>query len=75
MVKGRIKWFSTEKGYGFIAPRDGSNDVFVHRNNVNGLGWDEGLKDGDEVEFEIERTPKGLAAQNVELVHESIEWF
>lgn len=66
MQRGRVKWFSIEKGYGFIEPSDGSKDVFVHRNNVNGLGWDEGLRDGEEVEFETERTPKGLSATNVE---------
>ncbi|ARA91883.1 MAG: cold shock domain-containing protein [Bacteroidetes bacterium] len=68
MQNGRVKWFSIEKGYGFIEPRDGSKDVFVHRNNVPGLGWDEGLRDGEEVEYEIERTPKGLNAHNVERV-------
>lgn len=65
MQRGRVKWFSAEKGYGFIEPQDGSKDVFVHRNNIEGLGWDEGLRDGEEVEYEIERTPKGLSAQNV----------
>ncbi|MEX0601332.1 MAG: cold shock domain-containing protein [Rhodothermales bacterium] len=66
MQRGRVKWFSIEKGFGFIEPSDGSKDVFVHRNNVNGLGWDEGLRDGEEVEFETEQTPKGLSATNVE---------
>lgn len=66
MQRGRVKWFNIERGYGFIEPRDGSKDVFVHRNNVSGLGWDEGLRDGEEVEYEAERTPKGLSAQNVE---------
>lgn len=66
MSKGRVKWFSAEKGFGFIEPQDGGKDVFVHRNSVAGLGWDEGLKDGEEVEFETERTPKGLNAVNVE---------
>jgi len=68
MQRGRVKWFSSEKGLGFIEPSDGSKDVFVHRNNVSGLAWDEGLRDGEEVEFEVERTPKGLSAQNVERV-------
>ena len=66
MPRGKVKWFNTEKGYGFIAPEDGSNDVFVHRNSVEGLGWEEGLKEGEEVEYEVERTPKGLSAQNVQ---------
>ena len=66
MQRGTVKWFNTEKGYGFIAPEDGSRDVFVHRNNVEGLGWEEGLRDGEEVEYEVEQTPKGLSAQNVQ---------
>ena len=65
MARGRVKWFSIDKGYGFIEPDDGSRDVFVHRNNIDGLGWNEGLRDGEEVEFDVERTPKGLSAQNV----------
>jgi CspA family cold shock protein len=65
MQRGTVKWFNAEKGYGFIQPVDGSKDVFVHRNNVEGLGWDEGLRDGEEVTFEVENTPKGLSAQNV----------
>ena len=66
MQRGKVKWFNTEKGYGFIAPDDGSRDVFVHRNNIEGLGWEEGLRDGEEVEYEVEQTPKGLSAQNVQ---------
>ena len=68
MARGRVKWFSTEKGFGFIEPQDGSKDVFVHRSQVHGLGWDEGLRDGEEVEYDVEQTPKGLSAQNVERV-------
>jgi len=68
MQHGKIKWFDVEKGYGFIEPSDGSQDVFVHRNNVAGLEWEEGLRDGEEVEFEVERTPKGLSALNVERI-------
>lgn len=72
MPRGRVKWFSVEKGFGFIAPTDGSKDVFVHRNNVQGLGWDEGLRDGEEVEYEVEQTPKGLSAKNVERLDNSL---
>ena len=68
MARGNIKWFNAEKGFGFIAPSDGSPDVFVHRNNVPGLRFGEGLKEGEEVEYEVERTPKGLSAVNVERV-------
>lgn len=66
MAHGKVKWFSAEKGYGFIEPSDGSKDVFVHRNSVEGLGWDEGLRDGEEVEYDTEQTPKGLNATNVQ---------
>ncbi|NBB72849.1 MAG: cold shock domain-containing protein [Bacteroidetes bacterium] len=61
MQEGTVKWFSSEKGYGFIEPRDGSKDVFVHHSEVPG----EDLRDGEEVEFEVEETPKGLNAVNV----------
>ena len=66
MATGKVKWFNAEKGFGFIEPDDGGKDVFVHRNNVNGLGWDDGLRDGEEVDYDVERGPKGLAAVNVE---------
>jgi len=65
MKQGKIKFFDTQKGFGFIAPEDGSKDVFVHRNNVENLGYNQGLEDGEAVEFEIEETPKGLSAINV----------
>jgi len=63
MQSGTVKWFSSEKGYGFIEPQDGSDDVFVHRNNVGGMN--DILSDGESVEFETEQTPKGLSALNV----------
>jgi CspA family cold shock protein len=66
MQSGTVKWFSSEKGYGFIEPQDGSDDVFVHRNNVGGM--DDILQDGESVEFETEQTPKGLSALNVSRV-------
>jgi CspA family cold shock protein len=62
---GKVKWFDSEKGYGFIKPEEGGKDVFVHRNNVESLDYDQGLEDGEEVEFEVEETPKGLSAVNV----------
>lgn len=65
MPEGTVKWFNREKGYGFIAPEDGTKDVFVHRNNVAGLQYDEGLREGETVEFDVEDTPKGLNAMNV----------
>lgn len=64
-MKGRVKWFSIDRGYGFIEPNDGSKDVYVHWDAVEGLGDDEGLRDGEEVQFEVRSTPKGLSASNV----------
>ncbi len=68
MANGKVKWFNADKGFGFIEPTDGSKDVFVHRNNVAGLDWEDGLRDGEDVEYEVERTPKGLSATDVRRV-------
>lgn len=65
MAQGKVKFFDTQKGFGFIEPEDGGKDVFVHRNNVENLDYNQGLEDGESVEFEIEETPKGLSATNV----------
>lgn len=65
MAQGKIKFFNAQKGFGFIAPDDGGKDIFVHRNNVEDLGFDQGLEDDEAVEFEVEETPKGLSAINV----------
>jgi CspA family cold shock protein len=65
MATGQVKWFNSEKGFGFIAPDEGGKDVFVHRSNVPDLGWDDELREGETVEFDVEKTPKGLSAQNV----------
>lgn len=72
MAQGKVKWFSNDKGYGFIEPDDGSDDVFVHSNNISNPRFDEGLREGDTVAFEVERTPKGLSAQNVELLDDTL---
>jgi CspA family cold shock protein len=63
--QGKIKFFDTQKGFGFIAPDEGGKDIFVHRNNVENLGFDQGFEDDEAVEFEVEETPKGLSATNV----------
>ncbi|MGM0588777.1 MAG: cold-shock protein [Bacteroidota bacterium] len=68
MEYGKVKWFDAEKGFGFIKPDEGGRDIFVHRNNIEGLGYDEGLNDGEEVEFDVEETPKGLSAIEVRRV-------
>ncbi|TVQ66959.1 MAG: cold shock domain-containing protein [Balneolaceae bacterium] len=63
--QGSVKWFDTEKGFGFIKPNDGTKDIFVHRNNVENLGPNQGLEEGEEVEYNVEETPKGLSAVEV----------
>ena len=64
MSKGKVKWFNDRKGFGFIAPEDGSNDLFVHHSDVQGSGF-KTLSENDAVEYEVEQGPKGLRAKNV----------
>ena len=63
MVKGTVKWFNNQKGYGFITPENGS-DVFVHHTAIQGEGY-RSLDEGQQVEFEIEKGPKGEQATKV----------
>ena len=63
-MKGSVKWFSDQKGYGFITPEDGSKDVFVHHSAIQGDGF-RSLRDGQSVEFEVTQGPKGPQATNV----------
>lgn len=58
---GTVKWYDSQKGYGFIAPESGGDDVFVHRNDLGATF----ITEDDKVEFEVKETPKGLAAINV----------
>jgi len=67
-MKGKVKWFNSAKGYGFIGREDGT-DVFVHFSAIQSKGY-RNLEEGEEVEFEIEQGPKGPQAVRVVPVRE-----
>ncbi len=64
MATGTVKWFSSQKGYGFITPDDGSADVFVHHSAILGEGY-KNLDEGQKVEYEVTLGPKGPQAAGV----------
>ena len=64
MAQGTVKWFNAEKGYGFIAPEDGSADLFVHYSSIEGTGF-KSLEEKQRVEFEVGEGQKGPQAQEV----------
>ena len=64
MAQGTVKWFNAEKGFGFIAPADGSDDVFVHYSEIQGSGF-RTLVENQQVELEIGEGAKGLQAEKV----------
>lgn len=63
---GTVKWFDAGKGFGFIAPEDGSKDVFVHHSAIQTGGYAT-LEDGQKVSFDVQQGPKGPSAANVTL--------
>ena len=63
MAKGKVKWFNSQKGYGFIEMENGK-DIFVHHKAIQGTGF-RSLDEGESVEFEIRQGPKGEHAENV----------
>ena len=63
MNKGKVKFFNEAKGFGFICPSDGGEDVFVHQN-----GLTDEITEGDKVSYDVEESPKGLNATNVTVV-------
>ena len=64
MATGTVKWFNSEKGFGFISQADGAPDVFVHHTAIQMNGW-RTLEEGQTVEFDVQQGPKGLQAANV----------
>ena len=67
MATGTVKWFNGDKGYGFIAPDDGSADVFAHFSAINSTGF-RSLNEDDKVSYEVQQGPKGLQAANITVV-------
>jgi CspA family cold shock protein len=70
MVTGTVKWFNNQKGFGFICPTEGGEDIFAHFSTVEMDGY-KSLKSGQTVSFDISRGPKGLHATNIQVVGES----
>lgn len=66
MNTGTVKWFNESKGFGFISPNDGGDDIFVHFSAITGGGF-KTLSEGQAVSYEIEKGPKGLQASQVQL--------
>ncbi|GAB3555710.1 transcription antiterminator/RNA stability regulator CspE [Spelaeicoccus albus] len=64
MTTGTVKWFNAEKGFGFIAPDDGSADVFAHYSAINATGY-RSLEENQKVEFEITQGQKGPQAEDI----------
>lgn len=65
MAKGKVKWFNDSKGYGFITPHDGGEDLFAHFSAIQ-MGGFKTLKEGQEVTFDVVQGPKGKQAANIQ---------
>jgi len=66
MAQGTVKWFNVEKGYGFISPDEGSEDLFVHHTGIAGSGF-KSLDEGTKVTYEATQGKKGMQADNVSM--------
>ena len=64
MATGTVKWFNDSKGFGFITPSEGGEDLFAHHTAIQMSGF-KTLKEGQKVEFEVKRGPKGLQAEDI----------
>jgi CspA family cold shock protein len=71
MPQGTVKWFNNEKGYGFITPDDGSEDLFVHYTGIAGGGGFKSLDEGEKVTYEAVQGRRGMQAENVSKVPSS----
>ena len=67
MPQGTVKWFNEDKGYGFISPDEGGDDLFVHHSGIIGSGF-KSLEEGQKVSYEATQGKKGMQAENVSLV-------
>jgi CspA family cold shock protein len=67
MAQGTVKWFNDDKGYGFITPDEGGNDLFVHHSGIAGNGF-KSLEEGNKVSYEATQGQKGMQANNVSKV-------
>ncbi|MFO6452930.1 MULTISPECIES: cold-shock protein [unclassified Aeromicrobium] len=67
MATGTVKWFNAEKGFGFIAPDDGGEDLFAHFSEIQGSGY-RSLEDNQKVEFEVTQGQKGLQAAKIRAI-------
>jgi cold shock protein len=67
MAQGTVKWFSDDKGYGFITPDEGGEDLFVHHTGIAGSGF-KSLEEGAKVTYEATQGQKGMQADNVSAV-------
>jgi CspA family cold shock protein len=65
MAIGKVKWFNNAKGFGFIVPNDGGDDIFAHYSTIQMEGY-RSLKAGQEVKYEVQQGPKGLHAENID---------